>query len=102
MRSCKITVWDYEDKLHGITFPANNRKQIKPGYPIGYEVEAWCVGGDEGIKAFFFIDNMFCMANGDDGHWWFVDRCHENWLEEIKDAINAACAERIFKGTEKE
>ncbi len=79
MRKCNITVYDYQKHM-----PEWEKLQ-----PIKHEVEAWCVGGDEGIRAFFFIDNMFCTAGGDDGHWWLVDICDKAWLKEIKEAINA-------------
>jgi len=82
MRKCKITVYDYDDAMHG----GHPSKDFKP---VKYEVEAWCVGGDTGIKAFFFVDNMFCMADGDDGHWWLITRCHKDWLGEVKEAIGA-------------
>lgn len=82
MRKCNITVYDYNDAIHGRPFKWSEN-------PVKYEVEAWCVGGSEGIKAFFFIDNMLCMADGDDGSWWLVDSCHKDWLREIKEVINA-------------
>jgi hypothetical protein len=84
MRKCEITVYDYNDAIHGRTF---GRPSLEN--PVKYEVEAWCVGGDEGMKAFFFVGDMLCMADGDDGHWWLVDTCHKHWLKEIKEAINA-------------
>jgi hypothetical protein len=84
MRKCSITVYDYDDALHGRNFSKSLLEN-----PSKYEVEAWCVGGDEGIKAFFFVDDKLCMADGDDGHWWLVDVCHKGWLKEIREAINA-------------
>jgi len=90
MRKCKITVWDYKDNIHGHTH--HIPKDFKP---VKYEVEAWCVGGEEGIKAFFFVDNMICMADGDDGHWWLVDRFHMHWIQEISEAVQAIAKEEI-------
>ncbi|KKL21107.1 hypothetical protein LCGC14_2448760 [marine sediment metagenome] len=84
MRKCNITVYDYHDAIHGSYF--NRKPDIEP---VKYEVEAWCVGGDYGIRAFFFIGDMFCTADGDDGHWWLVNRCSKGWLKEIKEAIVA-------------
>lgn len=83
MRKCKITVYDYKNNMH---LPLN-----KSTKPVRYDVEAWCVGGDEGIRAFFLINDMFCTANGDDGHWWLTDVCNKAWLKEIKEAINMVC-----------
>jgi len=85
MRKCNITVYDWDHKLPGV----GNFKGHPKNPSTKYEVEAWCVGGEDGIKAFFFLDNMLCMADGDDGDWWLVDSCHKDWLKEIKEAINA-------------
>jgi len=89
MRKCRITVWDYNDAIHG---GQHFEKGLKEK-PVKYEVDAWCVGGNYGIKAFFFIKNMLCMADGDDGHWWMVDSCHMNWVSEIKEAIECIAKE---------
>ena len=90
MEKCKIIVWDYRNNMHGwpVSLPPPENFE-----PVEYEVEAWCVGGSEGIKAFFFIDNMICMADGDDGHWWLVDRFHMHWIHEIEEAVHAAAEE---------
>ena len=53
-------------------------------------VEAWCVGGKDGIFAIFtHPDNpvITCYAQGDDGFWWFAGRHHQAWDAEILDAI---------------
>ena len=78
----KITVWDYDNAMHGGRYPPRDFK------PVKYEVEAWCVGGTEGITAYFFIGDMFCEANGDDGHWWLKTVCNKQWLKKIKETIN--------------
>ena len=88
MRKCAITVWDYEDNIHG----GHASKDYKP---VKYEVEAWCVGGDEGVKAYFFVDNRICVANGDDRGWWLVDRFHMHWIHEIEEAVHAIAGEEI-------
>lgn len=87
MRKCRIIVWDYYDAIHG------GSHALKDFKPVRYDVEAWCVGREEGIKAFFFVDNTICMADGDDGDWWMVDRFHMHWIHEIKDAIIAITKE---------
>ena len=87
MQKCKITVWDYMNNMHLLLPILTKPPDGIP--PIRYDVEAWCVGGDEGIRAFFFLDNRFCTADGDDGHWWLVSTCHKDWFKEIKEAINA-------------
>jgi len=78
----KITVWDYNNAMQG------GQRPPKGFEPVKYEVEAWCVGGEEGIRAYFFIKDMFCEANGDDGHWWLKSVCHKQWVKKIKEAIN--------------
>lgn len=83
MRKCKITVWDYTDAVHG------GRYIPKDWKPVKYEVEAWCVQGETGFRAYFYTDDGFCEAHGDDGHWWLVGRCHKHWVKEIKEVINA-------------
>ena len=87
MRKCKITVWDYHNRMHGST----NRCmcEITDFTPVKYEVEAWCVQGESGFIAYFYVDDMFCVANGDDGHWWLMSTCHKHWVKEIKEAMNA-------------
>jgi len=66
MKEHKITVYDY-DKT-----PATK-----------FEVFAWCVGGEEGIIAYFDLDGWLYEAHGDDGHWWLVNKFSMLWLSEI-------------------
>ncbi len=79
-----ITVWDYCDVRHG-----GSAHQGIECTPQRFDVEAWCVGGKEGIRAFFFIDERLYEASGDDGHWWLVDTFHVNWLGEYKEVIDS-------------
>ena len=85
MRKCKIKIYDYKNVMR-LSLPAGTKPEEIP--PVKYNVDAWCVGGDEGIRAFFFLNDKFCTANGDDGHWWLVNTCHKNWFVEIKEAMN--------------
>lgn len=86
MRKSKITVYDYDDARHNSCAWHHSGNNI----PVKiYEVEAWCVGGKEGIKAYFIIDGMLYTASGDDGHWWLVNVCAARWLGWIKEAITA-------------
>jgi hypothetical protein len=82
----KITVYDYNDVWHGGQpwgKPTEKVKQI--------DVEnAECVGGKEGILAFFEHEDYFCIAAGDDGHWWLIDTCHKDWKEKIQKAMASA------------
>lgn len=83
VKPVKITVWDYDKAFYGGA--PHNREASE--IPTKYEVEAWCVGGEEGILAYFYIDDSLCVAHGDDGHWWFVWRCHKQWLPRIQKTV---------------
>jgi len=80
-KKIKITVYDYTDAIHG------GKKEVEN--PVKYEVEAWCLQGETGFRAFFYIDDMLCEAHGDDGHWWFVNRMHHHWLKELKETVKS-------------
>jgi hypothetical protein len=80
----KITVWDYTNAIHGGTTPVTKKEDVGE-----YEVDAWCVGGEEGIKAYFYMGNLFCTAHGDDGHWWLVGRMGKQWVKEMKKVVAA-------------
>lgn len=62
---CKITVFNYHSG-GSIMLPKREDE-----LPDTYEVEAWCVGGEEGIFAVFphpTQENSVMYAQGDDGH----------------------------------
>ena len=79
MKKHHITVWDYTNVITGGNIPVTDA--------LKHEVTALCVGGEDGILAFFYIDNLFCMASGDDGHWKLMYRCHKNWQTQIKNVV---------------
>lgn len=81
----KITVYDYHGAIKS-SAPWHYKENINP---TRYDVEAWCVGGKNGIKAFFFINDTLYEANGDDGHWWLIGIMHKDWLEKFKETINS-------------
>ena len=83
----KITVWDYHDAMHG-SAPWHYDPERKPDK---YEVDAWCVQGSDGFFAYFYIGDKFCMASGDDGHWWLLYTCHAHWVHEFKEAMESVC-----------
>lgn len=83
LKPVKITVWDYNNAMDGWTIPPDGFE------PVKYEVNAWCVGGEYGIKAFFFIERLFCEADGDDGAWCLKSAYDKAWLGEIKEVINS-------------
>ena len=68
MKKCNIIVYDYKNNPHKIS---------------KYEVEAWCVGGEYGILAYFIKDHRIYEAHGDDGHWWLSGGFDLSWLLEI-------------------
>lgn len=51
------------------------------------EVEAFVVGGLEGVFAIYIIDgepDIYYFASGDDGNWWRISNgLHGNWLNKI-------------------
>jgi hypothetical protein len=80
-KTVAITVYDYYDAWHGSHKPVEDT-------PKRFDVHAHCVGGREGIMAFFEYDNHFCIANGDDGGWWLTYVCALDWKDKIIDTIN--------------
>jgi len=76
-----IKVWDYSGILEGDHL-------VNTEEPTGFEVDAWCVGGEEGILAYFYYQNKFCIANGDDGHWRLMYTCHKDWKNRIKSVMS--------------
>lgn len=62
-------------------------RPIFPGLPFKVEVDAWCVGGEEGIIAFFFHGRYLCEAHGDDGHWWLSGYMDMYWTKAFKNAV---------------
>ena len=72
---CKITVYDH--------------RSTSCGPPIKLEVDAWCVGGDTGIIAYFVQDGLVHEAHGDDGNWWLVGAIDWKWLEELQRVVSS-------------
>lgn len=67
MNKIKIKVYDNQDAVHGGAPQHWDTSQQKI-----YEVEAYCVDGEEGIFALFdnpIGDGSVCLASGDDGMW---------------------------------
>ena len=57
-----------------------------------YEVEAYCVGGDEGVWAIYESSKFpgcYEYAQGDDGSWWFAGVMAKSWYPEIVEAITS-------------
>jgi len=88
-RRCRITVWDHADRLHGSALPPSMIKHS----PVRYDVEAWCVGGVEGVRAYFIIGDLLYEADGDDGNWWLVSVCHKDWLKSVLEALTGLSKE---------
>jgi hypothetical protein len=74
MEKKKIVVWDarWETKT-----------------PKRYDVEAWCLQGELGFRAFFYVDDMLYEAAGDDGYWYVLYTMHKAWLNKFKEVVNA-------------
>lgn len=98
MKRCKIKVYDYGSILHPIP-----RNQM----PVCYEVEANCVGGEEGVFAVFehpsFPEGCVGLAGGDDGHWWLTDKIHKSHIKGIIAAYQGIEVEEpVTEGDRKE
>jgi hypothetical protein len=79
-----ITIYDYNDARHGTApRPSGARRGVKK-----YVVEAFCVNGPEGVRAYFMEEDIVCVAAGDDGHWWLLETYHEHWLPFIIEALS--------------
>lgn len=77
MGTKRITVHDSNQIYNGQTNPYTynpNKKELV------MEVDALCVGGEDGIFAYFFYEDRFCMAHGDDGFWTLNYACHKDWF----------------------
>ena len=86
----KIRVYDYHDATKGTMPWSANDVSDEPNV---FDVEAWCVGGPEGIRAFFLMDDIMYCASGDNGHWWLVERMHKQWIPKIKQTFDEMIAE---------
>ena len=51
-------------------------------------VDAWLVGGPEGVFAIWKEGSIICMARGDDGSWEECAQYHCWWLPGIIQALN--------------
>ncbi len=62
------------------------------------EVEAYVVGGLEGVFAIYRLDeapNIYYFASGDDGNWWRISNgLHFDWLEGVLTVIGEAIGDR--------
>ncbi len=58
------------------------------------EVEAYIVGGLEGVFAIYRLENLpsiYYFASGDDGNWWRISNgLHATWLTGVISAITEA------------
>ena len=88
MRKCRITVYDYSDKHYN----KDNPLEVKR-----FDVEAFCVGGDEGVRAYFYQGDLLYEADGDDGHWWLGGVISCGWIKEMIEALRAVEEEHKTK-----
>ena len=62
------------------------REKADPYLPSEMTVCANCVGGKEGVMAFYPHPknrSLVCIAEGDDGNWWYISDIHKDWVEKI-------------------
>jgi hypothetical protein len=79
LEKIQITVWDYENKI----------EHRWPKEPVKLEVDAWCVQGVDGFRAWFWHGDLLVEAHGDDGHWWVVGCLNKYWLKEFQEVVAA-------------
>jgi len=92
MTKHRIKVYDYHDAWHGSS-PTHYDKDDPPEVRE-MEVDAYCAGGREGVRAYFIYENSFCVAHGDDGHWWLVGGMSPKWIDECIQAMMELSDER--------
>jgi len=85
MQTCKIKVFDYNGSRYGSAHHPNSNYHDED--PFVYTPNAYCVGGAEGVRAYWIDDGWLYTAHGDDGHWWLDSRIGAQWLLEIKDVL---------------
>ena len=87
METTRITVYDHS----GARFGASNRQIVKylEQKPVEYHVNAYCVGGEDGIQAYWTQDGMLYIANGDDGLWWLTGIFCASWTPETIAALTS-------------
>ena len=94
MRKCKITVFDYTDATHNSPIALYDKED--PPNVVEYIVNAWCVGGETGVRAYFTLGSkpgLLFTAHGDDGHWWLDNVIAIRWLPEMMEAMTAIIEE---------
>ena len=71
------------------------RKKFRwpPGPDEIQEIEAYCVGGREGARAYWLEGDLICSASGDDGSWWETDCINLSWLDQMFEAMGYVRAE---------
>ena len=80
MSKKRIIVYDSNQVYNGQTNPYTHWPDKEE---LVMEVDALCVGGPEGIFAYFFYKDRFCMAHGDDGFWTLNYACHKDWFQKF-------------------
>jgi hypothetical protein len=85
-----IKVYDYGD----------HNGWNKDKVPREMIVNASCVGGEDGIMAFFpHPDNedLMGIAHGDDGNWWYISSCSNDWVPQIINALKVYKKDPVVK-----
>ena len=92
MRKCQITVFDYSDARHNAS--ATHYDKDNPPDVVEYNVEAYCVGGDTGVRAYWIQDKRMYTAHGDDGFWSLTNVISIGWIQDMADAMIACLEEK--------
>lgn len=64
--------------------------RYSPDATLGTPVDAFLVGGPEGVFAAWREGNQIHFATGDDGYWREVASYHRNWANDILICIGLA------------
>ena len=85
MNTHRIKVYDYDGSRFG-SMPWHKQMYLDKE-PHAFEVDAWCLGGEEGFRAWFIVDGTLYEAHGDDGHWWLVSTMSTHWIAKLKETV---------------
>jgi len=86
----RITVYNYH-MGDSILHPKGRDANGVDINPESYDVDAWVVGGVDGVFAVYQSPKnplLLEYAQGDDGHWWFAGTFHRLWIPGMIEAFS--------------
>ena len=86
MNKQKMTVYDYCGQRNGVS--PHQAQRIGDHYEVKeFHPEAYVVGGEDGVRAYWIEGDIMYEAHGDDGHWWLVSTIHKFWVGGMMEAL---------------